>query len=369
MDERDRDWRDRDWRDRDRRRSEEYGRGRDERRWAEDRSWSADGEAQGERGDDERDRGRRPDLTTGGAYGRDPTGSRGRYGGQARFVSQDYTSGGPAYDVERRSPPRWRDDYDRQGYHGQDYGGPDYGGADHRARGYDERESAEDRAWDSDRESAWARYSPDADEDDDRRSRRDWRDERGDRAGDFFTRAGERISSWFRGSDLIRGSHHDEDDGRPRRYREDFGREARPIPEPGHRGRGPRGYRRSDERINDEVHDRLTDDPWLDASNIEVQVKDGEVTLNGAVDNREGKHRAERLVEDISGVGHVQNNLRVNPDLALTGAGHGYGSSVLEAEMRREAYETDPGNNGASGLSGRTSTGAAAEPSRPPKAD
>ena len=124
---------------------------------------------------------------------------------------------------------------------------------------------------------------------------------------------------------------------------------------------GNRGYRRSDDRINDEVHQRLTDDPWLDASEIGVEVKGGEVTLNGLVDNREAKHRAERLIENLAGVSHVQNNLRVKPDGGLTRAGRGFGSSALEAEMRRDAAATDPGNNGASGLSGRTSTGARAE--------
>jgi hypothetical protein len=90
-------------------------------------------------------------------------------------------------------------------------------------------------------------------------------------------------------------------------------------------------------------------------------VKAGEVTLAGHVDNREAKHRAERLIEDLSGVKHVQNNLRVTPNAGLTGAGRGFGSSALEAEMRRYEQASDPGNNGVSGLAGRTSTGAEAE--------
>jgi osmotically-inducible protein OsmY len=77
------------------------------------------------------------------------------------------------------------------------------------------------------------------------------------------------------------------------------------------RGRGPRGYRRSDERIREDVCDCLTDDPLLDASNMEVTVKDCEVTLSGTVNRREDKRRAEDLVEQISGVKDVRNNLRV----------------------------------------------------------
>ena len=78
-----------------------------------------------------------------------------------------------------------------------------------------------------------------------------------------------------------------------------------------HRGKGPRGYRRSDERIREEVCDCLTDDPRIDASNLEVTVKDCEVTLSGSVNSREEKRRAEDLIERLSGVKDVTNNLRV----------------------------------------------------------
>ena len=77
-----------------------------------------------------------------------------------------------------------------------------------------------------------------------------------------------------------------------------------------HRGRGPKGYRRSDERIHDEVCGRLTDDPYVDASEVEVSVSGGEVTLSGTVDGRNARRRAEDVAEQVSGVSHVQNNLR-----------------------------------------------------------
>jgi osmotically-inducible protein OsmY len=82
------------------------------------------------------------------------------------------------------------------------------------------------------------------------------------------------------------------------------------------RGVGPKGYRRSDERIREEINDRLTDDAWLDASDIEVEVRDGEATLSGIVRARADKRRAEDLVERVSGVSHVQNNLRLDADRA-----------------------------------------------------
>jgi osmotically-inducible protein OsmY len=81
-----------------------------------------------------------------------------------------------------------------------------------------------------------------------------------------------------------------------------------------HRGKGPKGYVRTDERIREDVNDRLSDDPMLDASDIEVIVAGGEVTLNGFITTRQDKRRAEDIVETVSGVRHVQNNLRVKPN-------------------------------------------------------
>lgn len=76
-------------------------------------------------------------------------------------------------------------------------------------------------------------------------------------------------------------------------------------------GHGPRGYKRADNRILEEVSDRLMDNPYLDASGIEVKVEAGEVVLDGTVDARADKRRADDLAADTPGVTHVQNNLRV----------------------------------------------------------
>jgi hypothetical protein len=121
--------------------------------------------------------------------------------------------------------------------------------------------------------------------------RRDW--EQGGRGGPAATSGPSPLSS--------RGA----DDRQPRRP----GGGAAPAPD--HRGRGPRGYRRSDERILEDVSDRLTEDPRVDASEIQVQVQGGEVTLTGTVDSREARRRAEDVAEGASGVTYVMNNLRV----------------------------------------------------------
>lgn len=79
----------------------------------------------------------------------------------------------------------------------------------------------------------------------------------------------------------------------------------------GHRGRGPKGYARSDERIREDVCDCLTYDRHVDASHVEVTVKGGEVTLSGKIESRGARRHAEELTERALGVRHVQNNLRV----------------------------------------------------------
>jgi CBS domain-containing protein/osmotically-inducible protein OsmY len=77
-----------------------------------------------------------------------------------------------------------------------------------------------------------------------------------------------------------------------------------------HKGRGPKGYKRSDERIREEVCDRLTEHGDIDASDIEVKVQNGEVTLTGTVPEKRFKHLAEQIVESLSGVQEVNNQLR-----------------------------------------------------------
>jgi hypothetical protein len=78
-----------------------------------------------------------------------------------------------------------------------------------------------------------------------------------------------------------------------------------------HVGRGPKSYRRSDERILEDVNEELTRHPDIDASEIEVRVEQGEVTLTGTVEDRHAKRLAEDLAERVSGVTEVHNQIRV----------------------------------------------------------
>jgi hypothetical protein len=76
-----------------------------------------------------------------------------------------------------------------------------------------------------------------------------------------------------------------------------------------YRGLGPRGYRRPDERIHEEVCDRLEAHGGVDASEVEVSVSAGEVTLSGTVPDRDMKRQAESAAESVRGVVDVHNRL------------------------------------------------------------
>jgi hypothetical protein len=78
-----------------------------------------------------------------------------------------------------------------------------------------------------------------------------------------------------------------------------------------HRGRGPLDYRRADERVYADVCEALTDDAQVDATNIEVTVTEGEVTLSGHVASRDEKRRAEDVADRIAGVRDIHNRLKV----------------------------------------------------------
>jgi osmotically-inducible protein OsmY len=155
-----------------------------------------------------------------------------------------------------------------------------------------------------------------------------WRDNYGDNDRNWWDKTKDEVASWFG------------DDDAERRRRMDERRSGQ------HRGKGPKNYTRSEDRIKEDVSDKLSDDSFLDATNIEVEVKGSEVTLNGKVDSRYSKHRAEDLAEDVTGVTHVQNNLRVNETTPQEPVGNtssisktntGYTSTDINIEKNKKA--------------------------------
>ncbi len=86
---------------------------------------------------------------------------------------------------------------------------------------------------------------------------------------------------------------------------------AREWPLGPHTGKGPKGYRRADPAILEDVHERLTRHGHIDATAMEVRVEGGEVTLIGAVDDRRTKRLAEEIAESVTGVTDVHNRLQI----------------------------------------------------------
>jgi hypothetical protein len=217
----------------------------------------------------------------------------------------------------------------RARYHGRGYGEPGFGSDDF-------ERGSERRTWSGGTGGYdYERGYGDGGREEQRTERTRRFEEAGRGAGDFLHRAGQRMADWFSGGSEAR-AYDDRDRG-------------------GQRGLGPQGYRRSDDRISEDANERLTDDSWLDASAIAVSVSGGEVTLSGTVGSREAKHRAERIVEDISGVNHVQNNLRIQKPGFLRSDSTGYGDSVAEAQMRREnpTATSTTGQGGGQSTAGR----------------
>lgn len=185
------------------------------------------------------------------------------------------------------APGRYRMNDEPHGYGPDNYGRGDRGYSDYRTDRNTRREprfsghGAADMAYYNDRDDR----SPNSE----RGFRRDF--DRNDR--DWWDKTTDEVSSWFGDEDA------------ERRREMDARRSG------SHRGTGPKNYQRSDDRIKDDVNDRLTDNSLLDASDIEVDIADSEVTLSGTVDSRYAKRLAEDLAEDVSGVSNVENRLRV----------------------------------------------------------
>lgn len=76
-------------------------------------------------------------------------------------------------------------------------------------------------------------------------------------------------------------------------------------------GKGPKGYKRSDQQMCEEANQALERDGSVDASEIEVTCNSGVLKLTGKVENRRAKRDAEECVEGIYGVSDVMNELKV----------------------------------------------------------
>ena len=257
-----------------------------------------------------------------------------RYRDASRFNEQDRYVGGRSsrYNDPSRyednashwndeQTARWLSHYGGASHRGErDYDTGNYPGYDRSeyAQGYGDRRSDENPRYGQRFQESWEGYAPDEawrQRGAERISpgmhgRYGWRNEDDDQGSLNFQPGeygyGSVYGPTFGATYRHRGAGDENEQGRggPRRWREESGGGT-------YYGRGPSGYTRSDERIREDVCDRLTDDPHVDASAIRVSVEAGVVSLQGEVPARYMKHRAEDCAEHISGVKDVENRLRV----------------------------------------------------------
>jgi hypothetical protein len=104
-------------------------------------------------------------------------------------------------------------------------------------------------------------------------------------------------------------------------------------------GRGPKEYTRSDDRIKEDVNDRLEQHGEIDAWEISAMVQNGEVTLEGTVPDRLMKRLAEDVAEESPGVKQVHNRLRIQGN-ALTSEETGRSSTGSTGASRTSSSST-----------------------------
>lgn len=245
-------------------------------------------------------------------YERDPHGRGGTYAGTQREAGYDNAYGGSQRDVESFHPADergWSAREERQGFSA---------GA-RRNRPFAERERYRGALW---RDQSW-RNEPEQGAPRGGSSFHDlstgyepahWTDDDFNRSGYGGFRVGTGMG--LASDDYMRptfGSSYGDASGYGSRGGYDLGTHQRDVG-PSYRGLGPQSYKRPDERIRDDVYERLTDSHHIDARNIAVEVNQGNVTLTGTVGQRRMRYMAEDLVEGVMGVANINNQLKVQSE-------------------------------------------------------
>lgn len=122
------------------------------------------------------------------------------------------------------------------------------------------------------------------------------------------------------------------------------GRQQRRYPQ------GPKGYTRSDERIREDISERLMQAYDIDCSEVTVQVQGGKVVLDGTVPSRHMKHAIEDIADGAPGVQDVDNRIRV------TSSGSRWGTSQDAGSVASNANNPVAGGSSNQSLSGTGAT-------------
>jgi hypothetical protein len=110
---------------------------------------------------------------------------------------------------------------------------------------------------------------------------------------------------------------------------------------------GPKGYQRSDERLNEDISERLMEAVHIDSSEVTVEVRDAKVVLEGVVPDRRMKHAIEDLVDACPGVQDIDNRVRVGSasvqpvrTVGMTSTGMGTGGATAAPVVAGSAAST-----------------------------
>jgi len=107
-----------------------------------------------------------------------------------------------------------------------------------------------------------------------------------------------------------------------------------------YRGLGPQTYKRPDDRIRDDIYEKLTDNDRIDARGIMVDVNQGNVTLTGTVPERQMRYAAEDLVESCMGVANINNQLKVQQESSSASSLSGSSSASSGTSTGSSATES-----------------------------
>nr|WP_179104912.1 BON domain-containing protein [Burkholderia pseudomallei] len=123
---------------------------------------------------------------------------------------------------------------------------------------------------------------------------------------------------------------------------------------------GPKGYTRSDERIREDICERLAYAFDLDVSDVSVEVNGGRVELQGTVPERWMKHEIEDIADNCMCVRDVDNRVRVLPRERGETAGTAGMAAPPEGQPMRPEHRTSTMAGGAGGAGGQSPGGSVA---------
>jgi osmotically-inducible protein OsmY len=123
-------------------------------------------------------------------------------------------------------------------------------------------------------------------------------------------------------------------------------------------GKGPKGWRRSDDRVKEDICEYLERNAMIDASDVDITVAEGVVTLTGTVPDRQMKRMCEDEIENMPGVKDVNNQLRVNRESSSSDSSSsrtGSSSNTTYGSSNGSTMGSDGASN--SGMSASSSNG------------